>query len=189
MRKKKEKKVLTQEEKIFKRKEQNRINQRNCRLRKNTLNVIQPDKTKTPTKEDYIKYFSQFEYDYYLVGTLKPKNNKPQSIHTLWKYTTKYLNHLLTENKIERSVVSFEGCNDNHLHVNMVIKTTDKLNDPDCLKHLWLKGGTKLNKLDNPFDIEKVINYIFKEVELNPKNRIELDKLDYWFITGDWERS
>jgi hypothetical protein len=39
------------------------------------------------------------------------------------------------------------------------------------------------------FDIEKVINYIFKEVELNPKNRIELDKLDYWFITGDWERS
>ena len=163
------------------RKLQNRINQRNCRLKKRTILSIGK---KSNTKQDYLSYFNLYDFNYYLVGTIR--NEKSSNLHSLRKYTTQYINHFLSEEKIDRCLLTFEGGNSHQIHTNILINSTHNLENTDELIHKWLKGGMNINCIETEVDKENLISYIFKEVDFDPKNKNDLDKLDYWNVFGYW---
>jgi hypothetical protein len=68
-----------------------------------------------------------------------------------------------------------------------LINSTHKLENTDELIHKWLKGGMNVNSIETEIDKENIISYIFKEVDFNPKNKNDLNKLDYWNVFGDWD--
>lgn len=164
------------------RKIQNRVNQRRCRLKGRTIKSIGVgDKT---TIKDYHNFFNQFQFNFFLTGTQKLEQSN--NIHSLRKYTNNYIEHLYDEGKIERGLMTFEGGGDKNFHTHILLQTTKKLESSEELGYRWLRGGMKIIEIESSFDKEKFITYCFKEVQLNPKNKSDLDKLDYWNVIGTW---
>lgn len=176
------KKYSSDLERTENRKLQNRNNQRRFRLKKKIVKTIN-QKTGT-SKQDYLDYFNQFNFNYYLVGTTTM--DSVYNIHSLRKYTIQYVDNLMRTGIIERGLITFEGGGDKQLHTNILIQTSENFSSITELDFKWLKGKMNVSLINSPIDNKNCIQYSFKEVNLTPVNTSDLYKLDYWFLVGNW---
>lgn len=176
------KKYSSDSERQENRKLQNRINQRRCRLKKKIVKTI--SQKKGISKQDYFNFFNQFDFNYYLTGTLSM--DSIHNIHSLRKYTSTYIDNIFRNGIIERALITFEGGTDKNYHTHILIQTNENLKTVKELEFKWLKGKMDIRIINTSSDKENLIKYSFKEVNLNPVDTLDLYKLDYWFLVGNF---
>jgi len=200
------------------RRNQNRINKRLSRKRKKILEEL--NTLRKPNYSDYrsniINYFSRFDFDYFLTGTvdlnknerdeLINKNNeikyinntydtqftytteKKIGVYSLRKYTERYINYLSDNKIVDRSFVFFEKGENNRYHVHILFKSNDqKINIENMLKKSWLIGISNIVHLKSEVEKNVRVGYFTKELNPTSNNKSDMNIVDNWFFSGDFE--
>ena len=175
-------KYLTDEGRIENRREQNRLNQRKFRMKKRFYSKsteLSPEQNNLKYIDNIVKYFSQYEYDYHLVGTSSIKNH---TMNSLYDYTKKLMEKLCKDGLTERSLFFIEGGDGIHFHYHILLKSLDILN----FKKYWKTGILKTKEIDNELHKHNLLKYSMKEFKVDTKSVLELKKIDYWDFCGNY---
>ena len=171
-----------EELRLEKRREQNRVNQRKCRLKKKFLlpsKELSPEQNNLKYIEEIMSYFSNYEFNYHLVGTSYINNH---TMNSLYDYTKLLMDKLHKDKIIDRSLFFIEGGNGIHCHYHILIKSKDNIN----LNQYWRTGILKSKKIESEHHKFNLLNYSMKELDVNTKSCLNLKKIDYWDFCGDY---
>ena len=175
-------KYKTDEQRVETRREQNRINQRKCRLKKGLL-INSNDQSPAQNNLKYIdniqNHFSSYEYDYHIVGTSSIRNH---TMNSLFDYTKKTMGKLFDNGLIERSLFFIEGGEGVHFHYHILLKSLDVL----YFKKYWKAGILKTKEIENELHKHNLLKYSMKELKVDAKNVLCLKKIDYWDFCGNY---
>jgi len=110
-------------------------------------------------------------------------------LQSIRKYTEKYLQFLSELNLIKRSFVVFEIGKNNNYHVHIMFQSnTNKINFINTTENSWLMGNSiTLPITETETDKTKLIGYCLKELKPSSSKIIEMNKVDNWFISGDYK--
>jgi len=175
-------KYLSDEQRNEIRREQNRINQRKCRLKKrfhSSSIELSPEQNNLKYIEEIMSYFSNYEFNYHLVGTSYINNH---TMNSLYDYTKLLMDKLHQDKIIDRSLFFIEGGNGVLYHYHILIKSKDNIN----LNHYWRTGILKTKKIESEHHKFNLLNYSMKELDVNTKSCLNLKKIDYWDFCGDY---
>ncbi|MGE0020827.1 MAG: hypothetical protein AB7S72_14235 [Draconibacterium sp.] len=215
-------KYLDENTRIEVRRKQNRENQRNCRKRKKLIEEINFSLT-DPTiriiqyKNEIVKYFNSFDYDYFFTGTIDLKYNEKEhlkqinkeikdlnqlletnmsfeverkiGIKSLRKYTDKYIQFLTEKNLLERCFVVFELGKNHKYHVHIMFKSNKNYrNFVNFTENRWLVGTSITIPIKNYLDKTNLVNYCVKELNCCSNKITDLNRVDNWFISGNFDK-
>lgn len=203
------------------RRTQNRDNQRRSRKKKKLLDELSsfstsPNYRNTEYKTNLVNYFKQFDFDYFLTGTidlnyqerrrLEEENQEIKllnqtletnlsfqterriGIQSLRKYTEKYIQFLSDRQLIERCFVVFEKGKNRKYHIHILFCSNPNVIDFDKIsENRWLVGKSITIPISTNDNKENLLGYCVKELNPSSNKVDDLNKIDNWFISGDFE--
>lgn len=163
---------------------------------------------------DLIKYVNEYDFDYFFTGTIDPSNiqieelgkkndeivelnieldalipcfsGKKMGINSIKCYTNKYIQFLNEKSLFERCFTVFESGKNGQYHVHILFKSSPQIiNFIKSSQNFWLIGNSVTQILE-PVDQLKVISYACKELRASSKKQIDLNKIDSWFLEGNF---
>lgn len=166
-------------------------------------------------RTNIINFNNQFEYDYFFTGTVDlnqvernelNKMNKEVSelnqeyyteyrnltdkkvgIKSFRKYTERYIHFLSERQLIERCFVVFEVGTNGKYHTHIMFKSnSEKINFDVLSENRWLLGNSLTIKIDSNKDQRNLLQYCTKEMKPTSKKITDLNRVDNWFIWGDY---
>ncbi len=172
----------------------------------------------TQYRNNLVNFNKQFQWDYFFTGTIDPNyfekellkeiNNDIQEqnqkletdfsyqiekkigIKSLRRYTEKYINFLTGINLIERSFVFFELGKNNKYHVHILFKSDDrKINFINTTETSWLVGTSITLPIETENDKETILKYCVKELKPSSSKITDMNKVDNWFLSGDFSKN
>jgi len=160
------KKIKSKEEELEykeRRREQNRKNTRNYRLRKKLLQKIQdvPLFERDKQYRDELKLFLiKQEFNYFLTLTTKEE----RTTKTLFRLCNRFLNHLKSEIDYESGFFVVE--NGDRPHIHLLLKIDTKITPlVISVKKNWYDGGIiDVRKICSELEDNKLENYLMYEV-------------------------
>ena len=183
------------------------------------ISLITPRQFNKKYQQDLIHYINRYEFDYFFTGTIDiSKLEKKElwnlnqqidqdnqeletekgyvierkvGIQSLRRYTEKYLDFLSKLKLIERSFVVFEIGKNNNYHVHIMFKSnTNKINFEETTENTWLMGNSLTLPINQTHtDKTKLIGYCVKELKPSSTKISDMNKVDNWFITGDFRNN
>jgi len=176
---------------------------------------ITPNNRNKEYRTNLVEFFKQFDFNFFFTGTIdlnyfeKEKLNernqeikylnqtletelsyhdeKKVGIKSLRKYTERYIQHLSDLKLIERCFVVFEVGKNGKYHIHILFGSNPNIIDFDkTSENRWLVGNSITIPIPTQDDKENLLSYCVKE--LNPSsNKIDdLNKIDNWFISGNF---
>ena len=168
-------------------------------------------------RNNIIQFNNQYEWDYFFTGTIDPNHfqremlkeinyeikeqnqkletefsfhiEKKIGIKSLRRYTEKYIDFISKLNLIERSFVFFELGENYKYHVHILFKSNDeKINFTTTSKNSWFLGTTKVEPIKTQQDQERILKYCSKELRPSSSKITDLNKVDNWFLSGDFRK-
>lgn len=166
-RNKKEKTTKEEKDYYLRRKNQNRINQRNFRTRRKLLENISHLKTpfekELKYKEDLCKVLKDIGFNYLITLTLKFKN----SVNNLVKQVKK-LNEKI--DSINRVFFVIENGETNHPHIHLLIQSKiEKTDLMNTLKFHWRRGFIDVRTIYSDNEDLTLEEYLMKEIRVYNK--------------------
>lgn len=175
-----------------------------------------PNYRNTDYKTNLVNYFKQFDFDYFFTGTidlnfqerqrLEEKNQEIKllnqtletnlslqterriGIQSLRKYTEKYIQFLSDRQLIERCFVVFEKGKNRKYHIHILFYSNPNVIDFDkTSENRWLVGSSFTTSISTQKDKEDILGYCVKELKPSSNKVEDLNKIDNWFIYGDFE--
>lgn len=168
-------------------------------------------------RTNLVDFFKQFDFNYLFTGTIdlnyieKEKHNEVNQeiknlnqtletelsyqverkigIKSLRKYTDRYIQYLSDHKLFERCFVVFEVGKYRKPHIHILFGSNSNVIDFNkTLNNKWLLGHSKTEPISTENDKLNVLKYCTKE--LNPSsNKInDLNKIDNWFVSGDFKK-
>jgi len=133
------------------------------------------------------KEIEELNVEFDLIGSFV--SEKHISIQSLRKYTEKYLNTLYQKDLFIRCFVVFEKGKNNKNHVHILFKSNDKkINFVDTTENSWLIGHSISVPIDTFQDQIKLVGYSMKEFKPLSNSVREQNKIDNWFLVGDFKQ-
>ena len=162
------KKVKTENEKIeykLKRREQNRISQKNFRLRKKILNKVMnvsPIEQNNIYKKSLTKFIKEQDYNYFITLT----TTKERTSRLLKIILDKFLTDVKRNINYQNGFFVIEKKNRHHIH--LLIKSKKSFKDISMTtKKFWKEGFSKTMKINSKIDNFTLEEYLVKEVWYN----------------------
>ena len=170
-------------------------------------------------QQDLINFINKFDFNYFFTGTIdltkldkqelwnineqidndnqyyQTENGyvveKKVGIQTLRRYTERYIDFLSKLNLVERSFVVFEIGKNNNYHVHILFQSnTNKINFEDTTENTWLMGNSLTLPINQTHtDKTKLIGYCVKELKPSSTKISDTNKVDNWFVTGDYQNN
>jgi hypothetical protein len=169
----------------------------------------------TEYKTNLVNYFKQFDFDYFFTGTIDLNYQERQKleeenqeikllnqtletnlsfqterrigIKSLRKYTEKYIQYLSDKQLIERCFVVFEVGKNGKYHIHIMFCSNPNIIDFDkTSENRWLIGNSITISIPTQNDKEKLLDYCVKELNPSSNKVDDLNKIDNWFISGDF---
>jgi hypothetical protein len=185
----------------------------------NEIELMTPRQFNKKYQQDLINYINSYDFNYFFTGTIDltklekqelwkmneqiDNNNqyyqtengymveKKVGIQSLRRYTEKYLDFLSKLNLIERSFVVFEIGKNNNYHVHIMFQSnTNKINFEDTTENTWLMGNSLTLTINQTHtDKTKLIGYCVKDLKPSFTKISDMNKVDNWFVTGDYQNN
>ena len=169
-------------------------------------------------KNDLVKFHQSYEYDYFFTGTVDMnkegrklmrdenkqitkfnqeyetefgyKSDKRIGIKSLRRYTERFLQHLSVKNLFEHCFVVFELGKNNKYHTHILFKSNPKKISFDIIsEHCWLLGSCITVPVHTQVDKINLLYYCVKEMKPTSTKIIDQNKIDNWFIWGDFHKN
>jgi len=180
------------------------------------IDLMTPSQFNKKYQTDLMNYINQYEFDYFFTGTIDITKMEKQElwdtnqqidqdnqkfetetgyviekkvgIQSLRRYTEKYLRFLSKLNLVKRSFVVFEIGKNNNYHVHIMFQSnSNKINFETTTENSWLMGNSiTLPIIETETDKTKLIGYCLKELKPSSSKISDMNKVDNWFLSGDF---
>ena len=167
-------------------------------------------------KKDLVQFHQGFEYDYFFTGTIDQnklerellrketqkitefvqeyekelvyKTDKRIGIKSLRRYTERYLQFLSNKNLFENCFVVFELGKNNKYHTHILFKSNPTKSNFDITsENSWLLGSCITVPVFTQEDRINLLHYCVKEMKPTSTKITDLNKVDNWFMWGDYK--
>ena len=177
---------------------------------------ITPNNRNKEYRTNLVDFFKQFDFNYFFTGTIdlnyveKEKLNERNQeikqlnqtletnldyqterkigIKSLRKYTDRYIQYLSDLKLIERCFVVFEVGKNRKYHIHILFGSNPNIIDFDkTSENRWIIGNSITIPILTQKDKENLLGYCVKELNPSSNKVNDLNKIDNWFIYGDFE--
>lgn len=180
------------------------------------IELMTPSHFNKKYQQDLFNYINRYEFDYFFTGTINISALAKQEIwrqnqsidqdnqrletemgyelerkvgiRSLRRYTQNYLDFLTEQKLIQRSFTVFEVGDNNNYHVHILHQSKSEIiNFEDITEKQWLMGTSITLAINQTHsDKTKLIAYCMKELKPSSPKVTDMNKVDNWFLTGDY---
>ena len=194
--------------------ESKRRNRKKRKILEN-IELLTPKQFNKKYQTDLNRFINNYHFNYFFTGTVELSKTEKQNlwndnhdidlynqifeteigyvkerkigIHSLRRYTEKYIQLLYDRNYINKCFVVFELSKNNNYHVHIMFQScVDRINFETTSENSWLLGNSITLPIGTESDKENITRYCIKEIKPSSPRKTDVNKVDNWMIMGDY---